>query len=243
MIQELIKIAKDAGDEILKIYNKDFSVEYKEDESPLTEADKRANEIIMRGLQEFNLPIISEENKEILYEERKNWRKFFLVDPLDGTKEFVKKNGEFTVNIALIENNEPTLGVVHAPVLDETYYSDGKKSYKILKNKIYELPITKNDTDVLKVVASKSHFNEETKEFIEKLNKKYELINSGSSLKICLIAEGTADIYPRLGPTSEWDTAAAHAVVKSSGKEIKDTNGNILTYNKEQLLNPYFIVE
>ena len=243
MIQDLIKIAIEAGKEILKVYEKDFLIEHKKDESPLTEADKKANEIIINGLQKFDLPIISEENKKISYSERKEWNKFFLVDPLDGTKEFVKRNGEFTVNIALIENENPVIGVVYAPVLDVVYYSDGKKSYKFVKNQTYELPIKKEKQDILKVVASKSHFNEETKKFIEKLNKKYELVNAGSSLKICLVAEGTADIYPRLTPTMEWDTAAAHAVAKTAKKQIKDLNKKVLEYNKKDLTNPYFVVE
>jgi 3'(2'), 5'-bisphosphate nucleotidase len=246
-IQNIILIAKQAGKEILKVYSKDFSVEYKDDNSPLTEADKKSNEIINRGLSKLypKIPVLSEENREIDYDERKNWEYFWLVDPLDGTKEFIKKNGEFTINIALIHKNKPVLGIVYIPVKDIIYYADENGSFKQEKTKgLIKLQPKEKNHEKLVVVASRSHFNKETKDFIESLGKEYELINAGSSLKLCLVAEGKADIYPRLGSTMEWDTAAAHAVVNGAGKKVFVYNKyEELIYNKEDLLNPWFIVK
>ncbi|MBW2982263.1 3'(2'),5'-bisphosphate nucleotidase CysQ [Candidatus Woesearchaeota archaeon] len=244
-IKKIISISKKAGKAILEVRGTDFDVDYKADSSPLTKADLASNKIIIDSLKKLtpDIPLLSEETKEIAYDERKNWKLFWLIDPLDGTKEFVKKEGEFTVNIALIKNNMPILGVVYVPVKDILYYGDEKGSFKKENNQITKLD-PRAYTGKLRVVASKSHFNKETKEYIKKLGKEYELVNVGSSVKLCLVAEGKADIYPRLGPTMEWDTAAAHAVVMFAGKKVinYETNEELL-YNKENLLNPWFIVK
>ena len=246
---KVLEISKEAGLEILKIYNNaDLGITYKDDDSPLTLADKASNDIIEKGLKELtpSIPILSEEGKNIDFNNRKEWNIFWLIDPLDGTKEFIKKNGEFTVNIALIFDGEPILGVVHAPVLNTTWYGDIKEgSYKIKNN---NLPIkiksvVPNEKDIIKIVASRSHTNSpKLKEFLKDYPN-HELVKMGSSIKICLVADGTAHIYPRLGPTMEWDTAAAHAVVKYSGGNIYDLdNMDELMYNKSNLLNPEFLV-
>ena len=243
-IEDILEIAKKAGEEVLNIYNKDFEVEYKNDKSPLTLADKTSHNVIVKGFKKYNLPILSEEGKNIPYEERREWELFWMIDPLDGTKEFVKKNGEFTINIALIYKNEPVFGVVYTPVLDWIYFNDNKNAYKIENDKIIKLPI-KRDDDKFIIVASRSHLNEETKKFIDniKTDKEKEFISIGSSLKLCLVAEGKADIYPRLAPTMEWDTAAADAVVRKAGKRVCQFDNELsLQYNKENLLNPHFIV-
>ena len=245
-IQDIVTIAKEAGNAIMQIYKQDFEVEYKRDNSPLTLADKKANDIIEDGLNQLsvNLPILSEEGKEISYEDRKHWEYFWLVDPLDGTKEFVKKNGEFTVNIALIRRDMPVLGVVYAPALDVCYWAkQDKGAFKDGQ----KLPLkTVNQRNAYKIVASRSHMSDETQAFIDAINTQREkkLISIGSSLKICLVAEGEADIYPRLGPTMEWDTGAAHAIIQESGKSIKSyTNFQYLEflYNKKKLFNYNFV--
>ncbi|MCM8526610.1 MAG: 3'(2'),5'-bisphosphate nucleotidase CysQ [Lentisphaeraceae bacterium] len=246
-IEEIERVAVMAGKVVMAVYEKDFDVDFKEDESPLTEADLKANEIICRELKSLysEIPILSEENKQIPYEARKGWNKFWLVDPVDGTKEFIKKNGEFTVNIALIENGNPVLGVVYAPALEDLYSGEIKKGAS--KNG-KPLPLTVNSSpeERLTVVASRSHLSRETEDFIEALKtntKNIETISKGSSLKLCLVAEGEADYYPRLAPTMEWDTAAAHAVCLGAGKKVyRHDNSEDLTYNKENLLNPWFIV-
>ena len=243
-IDDILKLVKKAGEEVLKIYNKDFEVEYKDDKSPLTLADKTSHNVIVEGLKKDNLPILSEEGKNIPYEERKEWELFWMIDPLDGTKEFIKKNGEFTINIALIYKNEPIFGVVYAPVLNWIYFNDSKNAYKIENDKIMKLPIKRDDNKFI-IVASRSHLNEETKKFIDniKTDKEKEFISIGSSLKLCLVAEGKADIYPRLAPTMEWDTAAADAVVRKVGKKVCQFDKDLsLKYNKENLLNPYFVI-
>ncbi len=244
-IDDIINIAKKAGDGILEIYNKDFNIEYKDDKSPLTQADKASHNIIVEGLKKYNLPVLSEEGRNIPYEERKNWELFWMIDPLDGTKEFIKKNGEFTVNIALIHKNEPIFGIVYAPVLDWVYFNDNENAYKVEKEGLIKLPVKRDDNKFI-IVASRSHLNEETKEFIDniKTDKQKEFISIGSSLKLCLIAEGKADIYPRLAPTMEWDTAAADAVVRKSGKKVYNYENELpMQYNKLNLLNPWFIVK
>ncbi|MBD3248773.1 3'(2'),5'-bisphosphate nucleotidase CysQ [Candidatus Woesearchaeota archaeon] len=250
MINDLIDIAKEAGKVIMEVYSKDFDFEdkksssFSEGVSPLTEADTAADKVIKRRLRELypSIPVLSEEGKDISYSLRKKWNKFFLVDPLDGTKEFIKRNGEFTVNIALIFEGKPILGVVYVPVKDILYYGFEGGSFKVDSNDAVKLEPSLHDGK-LRVVASKSHFNDETKEYIEKLGEEYELVNAGSSLKLCLVASNEADIYPRLGPTMEWDTAAAHAVVKFAGKKVLKLDGKELEYNKENLLNPYFVVK
>jgi 3'(2'), 5'-bisphosphate nucleotidase len=247
-IQDIVTIAKEAGTAIMQVYKQDFKVEYKQDSSPLTLADKKANDIIEDGLNQLsvNFPILSEEGKETPYKDRKHWEYFWLVDPLDGTKEFVKKNGEFTVNIALIYKDTPVLGVVYAPALnvcywakhDEGAFKDGQK-----------LPLkVKEQRDTYKIVASRSHMSDETQAFVDAIdtNKEKELISIGSSLKICLVAEGEADIYPRLAPTMEWDTAAAHAIIIESNRNLKSYKNYTYTthlYNKPNLLNNWFVVK
>ena len=244
-IQDIVTITKEAGDAIMQVYNQDFEVEYKEDSSPLTLADKKANDIIEDGLNQLsvNFPILSEEGKETPYEDRKHWEYFWLVDPLDGTKEFVKKNGEFTVNIALIHKNTPVLGVVYAPALNVCYWArQGKGAFKDGKR----LPIkAENQSNTYKIIVSRSHMSNDTQVFIDSIdtNKEKELISIGSSLKICLIAEGNADIYPRLASTMEWDTGAAHAIVNEANCSLTKYNKKKHIYNKEILLNDWFIVE
>jgi 3'(2'), 5'-bisphosphate nucleotidase len=245
--QDIVAIARDAGNAIMQIYNQDFEVEYKKDDSPLTLADKNANEIIENRLNQLSvsLPILSEEGKDVPYEERRHWEYFWLVDPLDGTKEFVKKNGEFSVNIALIYKDTPVLGVVYAPALDICYWAKrGEGAFKDGQR----LPLkTKDRKQTYKIVVSRSHMSDETQTFIDAIDthKEKELIPMGSSLKICLIAEGEADVYPRIGPTMEWDTGAAHAIINETSCLLirfnKKTNYRHL-YNKKSLLNDFFIV-
>lgn len=256
-LEVIVDIAKEAGDAIMEIYDKDFQIDYKDDKSPLTEADTKSNEIICEALGKAypEIPLLSEENKAEAYDIRKNWEYFWLIDPIDGTKEFIKKNGEFTVNIALIHKDTPVLGVVYAPALNDMYKA--KKGDGAFKND-HKLPLTVNNSPEksLKVVASKSHLSDETQAFIDDLAKSTESIeqvSKGSSLKLVMVAEGSADIYPRLAPTMEWDTAAADAVVRESEKMTYQYNptSNIqhstsltpVVYNKENLLNPWFIVK
>ncbi len=241
----LIKnIASDAGKAIMDIYVKNFAISYKMDNSPLTEADILANEIICNQLQYYypSIPILSEENKEIPYVERKDWEYYWCIDPIDGTKEFIKKNGEFTVNIALIHKNRPILGVVLSPTTKDIFYA--KKGFGAFQNNT-KLPIDLNKKEFV-IVASKSHLTNTTTEYIDsiKTSKFKKLISIGSSLKLCLVASGLADIYPRFAPTKEWDTAAAHAILLESGKNIFQANSNDeLEYNKKNLTNPSFIAK
>lgn len=244
-IQVIKDIAQKAGDAIMEIYLKDFDIAYKDDKSPLTEADIKANTIICAELQKRypKIPLMSEENKEICYEDRKDWQYYWCIDPIDGTKEFIKKNDEFTVNIALIHGNTPVAGIVYAPAINEMYWA--KKGEGAFKNG-QKLPLhhNHNKEKSLRVVASKSHLSEETQAFIDSLEtESIEQVSKGSSLKLCMVAEGIADIYPRLAPTMEWDTAAADAIVRESGKMTFQFENNApLVYNKEKLLNPWFVV-
>ena len=267
LILTTILAAKRAGLAILDVYDSDFAVEQKEDKSPLTLADKKSNEIIENVLEQTvtvnnsTVPILSEEGKEISYEDRKNWEYFWLVDPLDGTKEFVKRNGEFTVNIALIHKQKPVLGIIYIPVKDVFYFAakdfgtyklenseilTDDLSIKQLMDKSQKLPLDNDSKTSITVIGSRSHTSEEFSEFVERLNEKYEnveFISSGSSLKLCLVAEGKADFYPRFGPTMEWDTAAGQAIVEQAEGTVIDTQTNEpLSYNKSNLLNPFFIV-
>ncbi|NLP59241.1 3'(2'),5'-bisphosphate nucleotidase CysQ [Lutibacter sp. B1] len=250
-----------AGNSIMKIYDKDFHIDYKKDDSPLTEADQAANSIIMSYLEKTGVPIISEENKQISYEERKKWTSCWIVDPLDGTKEFIKKNGEFTVNIALVINGLVEFGVIYVPATKTLYYGDVSKkcSYKKTLEKHFlgakllseiksaEKIKPKSLKDKIRVVGSRSHMSDETVLFMNDLkensDKHIEVVSKGSSLKFCLVAEGKADIYPRFAPTMEWDTAAGQAICKASGVEVisLETNKPML-YNKENLLNSWFKV-
>ncbi len=247
---KLCNVAKEAaiaaGEEILRIYNSgDFSIEAKADDSPLTLADKAAHNTIVSYLEQTELPILSEEGRDISFDERKNWEYFWMVDPLDGTKEFIKKNGEFTVNIALIHKKEPILGVVYPPVLNELYWATkGNGAFLKLNDELIRLKTSQKilAEPKLKVVASRSHMSEETKIYTNKLDNP-EIISKGSSLKFLLVASGKADVYPRFGPTMEWDTAAAHIVVTEAGGSVVLTDEKTeLFYNKKNLLNPYFIV-
>jgi 3'(2'), 5'-bisphosphate nucleotidase len=250
-IQEIIAIAKDAGSEILKIYATEFEVVDKSDNSPLTQADKNSNEVIVSRLQASypQIPMISEENREVLYEERSSWDWFWLIDPLDGTKEFIKRNGEFTVNIALVREGKPVLGVIYVPVKGITYYAvEGKGSFKVDENG-NETKISVKDPDPSKLIliGSRSHPSEEFDAYLKQKQSEYaevDFVAAGSSLKLCLVAEGVADVYPRLGPTMEWDTGAGHAIALEAGASVKVYGeSQDLRYNKENLLNPFFIVE
>ena len=249
-LQVLADIARKAGASIMKIYERPqegFEVSKKADDSPLTAADRAANQVIVTQLEQHynHIPILSEEGKEIPYETRKDWKQFWLVDPLDGTKEFIKRNGEFTVNIALIEDGKPIAGVVYAPVLDRMFVGMvGEGAFEIAPDGT-QTAIQAHDYNPgqqgLKVVASRSHPSPELAAFIDSLDTP-ELVSMGSSLKIVLIATGEADVYPRLGPTMEWDTAAAHAVLAAAGGSIhRHDTQEPLTYNKENLLNPWFV--
>ncbi|HKM92443.1 MAG TPA: 3'(2'),5'-bisphosphate nucleotidase CysQ [Prolixibacteraceae bacterium] len=243
-----------AGNAIMEIYSlADLGVETKSDNSPITLADKAAHHIICEKLEATNIPILSEEGNNTDYETRKKWDKFWLVDPLDGTKEFIKRTGEFTVNIALIENQVPIMGVVYVPVSKTLYYTDEKNAFRAtnissiseITSLSQKLP-QQTEHNTFNVVASVSHINAETQEFIQQLDtkgKKLNIVNRGSSLKLCMVAEGSADCYPRLGPTMEWDTAAGHAIVLKAGKTIVQLpNKSPMIYNKESLLNPWFLV-
>lgn len=254
-----IKAAIEGGREIIEIYNnEDFQVEAKNDDSPLTIADKRANNIINKFLVPTGVPIISEENRQLDFSERKNWSRCWIVDPLDGTKEFIKKNGDFTVNIALIENNAPVFGAIYVPAKNELYFGDvlEQKSYKGTIDDKGDFEFRKSDFKQIqtsaigkkiKVVGSRSHMNQDTLDYIEDLKSKYnkevEIVSKGSSLKFCLVAEGKADVYPRFAPTMEWDTAAGQAICNAVGLKVIDRQtAEPMRYNRENLLNNYFLV-
>jgi 3'(2'), 5'-bisphosphate nucleotidase len=228
---------------VLHIYQSDFKVNYKEDHSPITAADIASHDIIVKGLRQISrdIPILSEEGAEIPWEERKKWRRFWLIDPIDGTKDFTQRTGEFTVNIAMIEDGEPVMGVVTAPALKEAFWGiKGEGAHmRDRTGRVHRIRVAE-PKDTLRVVASKNHLNEETRAFIEALGS-HETVQAGSSLKFCRIAEGHADIYPRMGPTSEWDTAAAHAVLVAAGGKVQTPEGQTLVYGKENILNPNFI--
>lgn len=256
----VINASIDAGLKILEIYNSnDFDVTYKEGDMPLTRADLAANTIIQKVLEPTNIPIISEENKAIDYAIRKDWDQCWIVDPLDGTKEFIKRNGDFTVNIALIAKGKPVFGVIYVPVSKELFIGDvyANKAYKITTEKVfgtleelienYKEIHPSQETDVIKVVGSKSHMNEATQQFVDDLkatsSKEVAIVSRGSSLKFCLVASGEAQIYPRFAPTMEWDTAAGQAICEAVGLRVIDKSTNApLLYNREDLLNSYFLV-
>lgn len=260
LLELAIQAALLAGEEMLKIYqSNDFDIKIKEDNSPLTIADQKAHNIINHKLQQTGLPVMSEEGKQIPYSQRKEWDNYWLVDPLDGTKEFIHRNGEFTVNIALISKQQPVMGVILIPVKHALYFAcQSKGAYKVekageFKNKNLDciikaakkLPVTKTDASSFHVAVSRSHLSETTEKYIAELREKHptlELMPLGSSLKLCMIAEGVVDVYPRLSPTNEWDIAAGDAIVRiAGGKVIATDNGKALQYNKEQTLNPSFI--
>ena len=251
--EELLKISNisvEAGRIILDYYNKNLNITFKADESPLTQADLASNKLITDTIKKItpNIPILSEE-EFIEWDVRKEWKKYWLIDPLDGTKEFIKKNGEFTVNIALIENNRPILGVIYAPASNELYFA--KKnfgSYKILTNKqlntldnAKKISIKINKTNKVKIIGSRSHSNPILQKWVSKNFNDFQILQKGSSLKFCLIAEGFADIYPRFGPTSEWDIAAGHIILEEAGGKLKSIDNKEILYNeKEDILNPNF---
>jgi len=263
MISELtqlaIKAATEASKEILTIYQSDdFEIEKKKDNSPLTKADKAAHYVISTILQESKIPILSEEGKKINYETRKYWDKLWIIDPIDGTKEFIKRNGEFTINIALIEKNKPVVGVVVAPVLGVIYFSEKNLgSFKSMFNleffeleeilsKAETLPIY-NKVETFTVLVSRSHLSKETEVYVENLKAKHgkiRFISIGSSLKLCLVAEGKANCYPRFAPTMEWDTAAGHAICKFAGCKLTDLETKQeMIYNRKELTNNWFIAK
>jgi 3'(2'), 5'-bisphosphate nucleotidase len=245
LLDPLENLARDAGERIMTIYAQDFEVTEKADHSPLTEADMASHHCIVSGLARLtpDIPVLSEESQATPFAERRRWERYWLVDPLDGTKEFIKKNGEFTVNIALIERHEPVLGVVYVPARDLGYSGSAEGGAFRRRQGASPEPIqvTASAAAPVRVVGSRSHKSARFNAYLAKLGA-HELVSMGSSLKLCLIAEGKADVYPRLGPTSEWDTAAAHAVVLAAGGQVVDPNGEPLRYNvKDSLLNPYFI--
>ena len=266
MLLQSIKAAVLAGNEILNVYNTAFDVEYKEDNTPLTLADKRASDKIIELLKQFDIPVLSEEGVHDEYAVRQHWKQCWIVDPLDGTKEFVKRNGEFTVNIALVDNNKPVLGVIYSPVLQDIYFAQKNAgAYKIdktvfssfikniesctmeeLMNAAQKLPLVTQRTNYV-VVASRSHLSTETYQHIEDLKLKHravDIVNTGSSIKMCLVAEGVADEYPRFGPTMEWDTAAGQAILEEAGCELIDLETQqAMLYNRAQLLNNWFIAK
>ncbi|MBI3546485.1 MAG: 3'(2'),5'-bisphosphate nucleotidase CysQ [Gammaproteobacteria bacterium] len=238
-------IARAAGVRILEIYEREFKVEQKADRSPLTEADRAAHELISAQLNALtpNIPVLSEESAEIDYATRAAWPRFWLVDPLDGTKEFINRNGEFTVNIALIEDRRAVLGVVYVPVTRVMYFAgDGLGAFKQLgESAAIPIRVRRYAGKQPIVVASRSHAGPETEAFLKSLGE-HHVISMGSALKLCLVAEGAADVYPRLGPTMEWDTAAAQCVVEAAGGRVTDMQRQALAYNKSSLLNPWFLV-
>ena len=261
LLELTIEASIEAGKEILDVYDNAFEVEYKDDKSPLTLADKRAHNKIVSFLERTAYPILSEEGKHESYDSRKDWNSLWIVDPLDGTKEFVKRNGEFTVNIALIQNSSPHLGVIYVPVEDTLYYGalnfgafkvqnasklNFKDAQELDKNSI-ELP-EKQPSRAFTMVGSRSHMSDETQSFYDKLKTDHpdaQILSKGSSLKICMVAEGSADVYPRFAPTMEWDTAAGHAIANAAGCSVlmHNSENSELEYNKQDLLNPWFIVK
>lgn len=265
LLETAIRAALEAGKKISEIYHDpeaDFEIERKADNSPLTVADRKSNEIIMAYLEKTPYPVISEENKHVDFAQREAWKIVWIVDPLDGTKEFIKRNGEFTVNIAFVSEGKPETGVIYIPVREELYFADkALGAYKVehitaletgetlesLQARAHRLPYAEDTSDdTFIIVASRSHLSAETGQYISQMEQKYpkvETVSRGSSLKLCLIAEGKADVYPRFAPTMEWDTAAGHAIVRASGGEVYQAEhpDTPLLYNKEDLLNPWFI--
>ena len=245
LISEIVEISKVAGKEILRIYNgEEFNIISKADNSPLTQADIASHTIIKKALSEISpsIPILSEEESEISFKERSRWRKYWLVDPLDGTKEFINRNGEFTVNIALIEDNKSIMGVVHIPCEKQTFFGDSENGSFVIdeNNKVDRLNINKKNDDQI-LLVSRSHLSEDQRKFLS-IQDDFKVMNRGSSLKFCLVASGIADIYMRLGPTSEWDTAAGEAVVKFAGGIVMNIDRSEIKYNKKShFRNKHFI--
>ena len=246
LIAPVIALAESAGKSILEIYEAGFSITDKEDNTPLTDADLAAHNTITEGLEKLtpNIPVLSEESTSIPFEERQQWSRYWLIDPLDGTREFIKRNGEFTVNIALIENHEPILGVIQVPVNGILYYAwrEGGAWKRLPEQAVEQIHVRTPSEEQLVVAGSRSHQSEIITDFLDKIGT-HRIFPMGSSLKSCLVAEGQADLYPLLGPTSEWDTAAAQCVVEEAGGQLTDTAMQPLRYNtKDSLLNPHFFV-
>jgi 3'(2'), 5'-bisphosphate nucleotidase len=248
LLDTVSETARQAGAAILRVYERSFDVQHKGDGSPLTEADLAAHHLICEQLNELEpvLPVLSEESRDIPYAERAAWQRYWLVDPLDGTKEFINRNGEFTVNIALIEQGTPVLGVVYAPVRDILYTGcAGTARMQLADGSSRRISVRPFSGKQPCLVASRSHAGAALAAAIERLQERFgdiDMLSMGSSFKLCLVAEGRADLYPRLGPTSEWDTAAAHAVVTAAGGRVTTLDGEELCYNKKDLLNPWFLV-
>lgn len=256
-LNTIIKASVQAGNAILEVYNTEFDVQTKDDKTPLTEADLRSHEVIKKALENTNIPVLSEEGREMKYDERKSWDKLWIVDPLDGTKEFVKRNGEFTVNIALAVKGKPVMGIIYIPVTETLYFAEESLgAYKVVSpadfdfdklmksgSKLPSVLTKKNFT----MVGSRSHMSAETEFYMNNLKKEHgevEVISCGSSIKLCMVAEGKADVYPRFAPTMEWDTAAGHAICTAAGcKVLRHESTEELEYNKEDLLNPWFLVK
>lgn len=247
-IKDIVEIAEEAGEAAMEHYDDvKVDVEYKDDQSPLTEADLAADDCIEQRLGEIDvdLPVLSEESAEIDWTERHEWDAFWSVDPLDGTKEFLKKNDEFTVNIGLVQGDRPSLGVVRAPALDTTFFAaEGMGAFRKEGDDVEMITVANEVPEPVVVVVSRSHINDPTRAYVERLEEDYEVetMPTGSSLKLCMVAENAAHVYPRLGPTMEWDTAAAHCVVEQAGGSVEAASGGDLTYNKQDLHNPYFVV-
>ena len=246
LCEQCIEIAREAGNRILDVYNSEYSIQEKDDKSPLTDADLAAHNIIVKRLSALtpDIPVLSEESAKLPFEERQSWDTYWLVDPLDGTREFIKRNGEFTVNIALIQNHKSIIGVIHVPVLDVDYFGwKNGGSFKIEnRGETNPISVRKQAGEKLVVAGSRSHGSEQMQAYMKNLGDS-DLLSMGSSLKFCLVAEGRADLYPRLGLTSEWDTAAAHCIVEQAGGFVTKTDMSPLDYNtKDSLLNPFFFV-
>ena len=246
LLEDVKRIAIEAGERILEVYESDFAIEHKDDKSPLTAADLAAHKAIVAGLGALTpeIPVLSEESASIPFSERSRWTRYWLVDPLDGTKEFIKRNGEFTVNIALIDNGRVDLGVVYVPVTRLSYFAcAGGGAFKQAAGQAATpIHVTASAGLPVRVVGSRSHSGESLLRYLDKLGA-HEMVSMGSSLKFCLVAEGKADVYPRLGLTSEWDTAAAQCVVEAAGGRVTGLDMQPLRYNtKDSLLNPHFFV-
>lgn len=244
LLHDVVTLARDAGRAILGIYASSFTVQEKDDSSPLTAADLRSQEVLLAGLRKLlpEVPVLSEESESTGWEERSGWDWLWVIDPLDGTKEFVQRNGEFTVNVALVHDHRPVLGVVHAPVLETDYYAcEGYGAFKSHGDSSGPIHAADRAASPVRVVGSRSHRGSSLDGFLERVGP-HELVAVGSSLKFCLVAEGSADVYPRLGPTCEWDTAAGQCVLEQAGGHVVDLEGRPLTYNaRTELLNPFFL--
>jgi 3'(2'), 5'-bisphosphate nucleotidase len=244
LLLDVLALAREAGRAILEVYASSFSVQEKDDRSPLTEADLRSEKLILAGLKRIapEIPVLSEESGQVPWATRRSWGRLWVVDPLDGTKEFVQRNGEFTVNIALVDHHRPVLGVVHAPALERDYYAcEGAGSFRSDAEATGRpIRVAKRAAGPLRVVGSRSHRGNSLDAFLARVGA-HEFVEVGSSLKLCLVAEGHADVYPRMGPTCEWDTAAGQCVLEQAGGHVLKLDGEPLGYNRENTLNPNFV--